>query len=82
MFTEELLRCPDEFLSFNCWLFQAQFDASELITQRELVSQRVSEELHERATSFGILCDDISLVRDQIFPSDVSYLVCSCFTWR
>lgn len=39
----------------------AQFDASELITQRELVSERVSEELHQRASSFGILCDDIAL---------------------
>ncbi|XP_064646628.1 prohibitin 1-like [Lineus longissimus] len=39
----------------------AQFDASELITQREVVSQRVSEELRDRAHSFGILCDDISL---------------------
>ncbi|VEL16089.1 unnamed protein product [Protopolystoma xenopodis] len=39
----------------------AQFDASELITQRELVSQRVNEYLTERASSFGILLDDISL---------------------
>lgn len=40
----------------------AQFDASELITQRELVSQRVNEYLTERAASFGILLDDIALV--------------------
>ncbi|VDP53851.1 unnamed protein product [Schistosoma curassoni] len=40
----------------------AQFDASELITQRELVSQRVNEDLTQRASSFGILLDDIALV--------------------
>lgn len=39
----------------------AQFDASDLITQRELVSTRVSEELTERALQFGIILDDISL---------------------
>jgi len=39
----------------------AQFDAGELITQRELVSQRVSEELTERANQFGLILDDISL---------------------
>jgi prohibitin 1 len=39
----------------------AQFDAHEMITQREVVSQRVSDELTERANQFGILLDDISL---------------------
>ncbi|KAL5005810.1 hypothetical protein ScPMuIL_016968 [Solemya velum] len=39
----------------------AQFDASELITNREMVSQKVSEELYQRADSFGIILDDISL---------------------
>ncbi|XP_031559373.1 prohibitin-like [Actinia tenebrosa] len=39
----------------------AQFDAGELITQRELVSQKVQEDLTERAASFGITLDDISL---------------------
>ncbi|KAL5104464.1 Protein l 2 37Cc [Taenia crassiceps] len=41
----------------------AQFDASELITQRELVSQHVNESLTERAASFGILLDDIALTQ-------------------
>jgi prohibitin 1 len=40
----------------------AQFDASELITQREVVSQRVSEMLTERAHQFGIVLDDMSIV--------------------
>jgi len=40
----------------------AQFDAGELITQREVVSQKVSEDLIERAGQFGIICDDISIV--------------------
>ncbi|XP_063411741.1 prohibitin 1-like [Mytilus trossulus] len=39
----------------------AQFDASEMITQREIVSHRVSEELTERAAQFGLILDDISL---------------------
>ncbi|XP_041368528.1 prohibitin-like [Gigantopelta aegis] len=39
----------------------AQFDASELITQRELVSQKVNESLTERAFGFGLILDDISL---------------------
>lgn len=47
--------------------FQAQYDASELITQREMVSQRVNEELRERAQTFGILLDDISLVSLKIY---------------
>lgn len=39
----------------------AQFDAHEMITQRESVSQRVSVELCERAAQFGLLLDDISI---------------------
>jgi len=40
----------------------AQFDAGELITQREIVSQKVNEELTDRAAQFGLILDDISLV--------------------
>ena len=39
----------------------AEFDAGELITQRELVSQRVGEFLTERASQFGLILDDIAL---------------------
>ncbi|KAG5900703.1 hypothetical protein JTB14_038221 [Gonioctena quinquepunctata] len=39
----------------------AQFDAGELITQRDLVSQKVSDDLTERANQFGVILDDISL---------------------
>lgn len=39
----------------------AQFDASELITQRELVSQKVNEELTNRGEQFGLILDDIAL---------------------
>merc|ERR1712126_559952 len=39
----------------------AQFDASELITQRDVVSHTVQETLTERAASFGLILDDISL---------------------
>ena len=40
----------------------AQFDASDLITQRELVSQKVNDMLTTRAANFGLTLDDISLV--------------------
>merc|ERR1712029_1289340 len=39
----------------------AQFDAGELITQRELVSAKVNEALTERANQFGLILDDISI---------------------
>lgn len=39
----------------------AQFDAGELITQRELVSQKVTDDLMERASQFGVILDDISI---------------------
>ena len=47
----------------HCFLFQAQFDASELITQREMVSQAISQQLVKRAASFGVILDDIAIVR-------------------
>lgn len=39
----------------------AQFDASELITQRTAVSQKINSLLRERALSFGVILDDISI---------------------
>ena len=39
----------------------AQFDASELITQRTNVSQQISSLLTERANQFGLILDDISI---------------------
>ncbi|MBN3312026.1 PHB protein, partial [Atractosteus spatula] len=39
----------------------ARFDAGELITQREMVSRQVSEDLIERASTFGLILDDVSL---------------------
>lgn len=45
----------------------AQFDASELITQRTSVSQQISSLLTERANQFGLILDDISIV---ILPHD------------
>merc|ERR1712095_133026 len=39
----------------------AQFDAGELITQREMVSARVNQELTTRASQFGLILDDISI---------------------
>lgn len=39
----------------------AQFDASELITQREIVSSRIREELNKRAKEFNIELEDVSI---------------------
>ena len=39
----------------------AQFDAGELITQRELVSAKIRDELLKRASEFNINLEDVSL---------------------
>lgn len=39
----------------------AQFDAAELITQREVVSQRIREELADRSREFNIKLEDVSI---------------------
>lgn len=39
----------------------AQFNASELITQRERVSRLIAQYLHKRAGEFGILFEDVSI---------------------
>jgi len=47
----------------------AQYDASELITQREAVSRQVREALTKRANEFHIKLDDVSIV-DLSFSSE------------
>lgn len=44
----------------------AQFDASELITQREVVSAKIREELYKRARDFNIALEDVSIVSNAI----------------
>lgn len=39
----------------------AQFDAAELITQREAVSNRIREDLLRRASEFNIALEDVSI---------------------
>lgn len=39
----------------------AQFDASELITQREIVSAKIRDDLMKRAAEFNITLEDVSL---------------------
>ncbi len=39
----------------------AQFDAAELITQREVVSARIREDLLKRAKEFNIVLEDVSI---------------------
>lgn len=46
----------------------AQFDASELITQREVVSARIREELIKRAHEFNIRLEDVSLTHLSFGP--------------
>lgn len=46
----------------------AQFNASQLITQREKVARLVRENLARRAARFNILLDDVSLTHVQFSP--------------
>ena len=39
----------------------AQFDADQLLTQREKVSRQIREALNERASEFGLILDDVSI---------------------
>eukprot|EP00160_Parvularia_atlantis_P015243 Unigene4257_Nuclearia_a/m.12969 Unigene4257_Nuclearia_a/g.12969 ORF Unigene4257_Nuclearia_a/g.12969 Unigene4257_Nuclearia_a/m.12969 type:complete len:250 (-) Unigene4257_Nuclearia_a:532-1281(-) len=52
----------------------AQFDAGELITQREMVSDRIRELLVTRGNQFNIIMDDISIV-DLTFGRDFTNAV-------
>jgi len=55
-----------------CHLFQAQYDASELITQREIVSHKITDELTTRGSHFGLILDDISIVSSLLHFSSVA----------
>jgi len=46
----------------------AQFNASQLITQREQVSRMIRERLQDRARSFNIVMDDVSLTHVAFSP--------------
>ncbi|CAF4339733.1 unnamed protein product, partial [Rotaria sordida] len=46
----------------------SQFDAIQLIIQRTLISQRVSELVTECAAQFGLLLDDISITHLNFRP--------------
>lgn len=46
----------------------AQFNASELVKQREEVSRRIRERLTERAKDFNILLDDVSITHLNFSP--------------
>ncbi|KAM3510208.1 hypothetical protein MY10362_000126 [Beauveria mimosiformis] len=46
----------------------AQFNASQLITQREMVARLVRENLSRRAARFNILLDDVSLTHLEFSP--------------
>ena len=50
----------------------AQYDAGELITQREIVSRQVREHLTKRANEFGILLDDVSITDTSFSPEFTS----------
>jgi prohibitin 2 len=45
----------------------AQFNASQLIVQRELVSKMIQVRLIERAAHFHILLDDVSITNLKVF---------------
>ena len=39
----------------------AQFDADQLLTQRDKVSKQIREALQERAVEFGLILEDVSI---------------------
>ncbi len=45
-----------------------QFDAAELITQREIISQKIRKELSTRANEFGIKLEDVSITHMTFGP--------------
>ncbi|CAF4302072.1 unnamed protein product, partial [Rotaria sordida] len=51
---------------------RSQFDAIQLIIQRTLISQRVSELVTECAAQFGLLLDDISITHLNFRPEFTS----------
>jgi hypothetical protein len=55
----------------------AQFNASQLITQREMVAKLVRDNLAKRAARFNILLDDVSLT----VCSGGFLLRCLCWGW-
>lgn len=58
----------------------AQFNASQLITQREMVARLVRENLSKRAARFNIMLDDVSLTVCTIvclFSAEQSLMICS-----
>lgn len=46
----------------------AQFNASQLITQRERVSKLVRDQLHLRSKIFNVLLDDVSITHVAFSP--------------
>ena len=56
----------------------AQFNASQLITQRENVSRLVRENLVKRAARFNILLDDVSLTVSIFTPTVPTFLLIIC----
>lgn len=50
----------------------AQFNASQLITQRESVARMVRENLSKRAARFNILLDDVSLTVRSKYPGMIN----------
>lgn len=61
----------------------AQFNASQLITQREMVSRLVRENLMKRALRFNIVLDDVSITHVAFSPEFTSAVeakqVCDCY---
>merc|ERR1719230_2559744 len=46
----------------------AQYNASQLIVQRDLVSRMIRQRLHQRASDFNILLDDVSITHLNFSP--------------
>ncbi|KAG1468136.1 hypothetical protein G6F56_004017 [Rhizopus delemar] len=56
----------------------SQFDASELITQREVVSAKVREELYKRARDFNLDLEDVSIFTNAIEQKQIAQQEAEC----
>lgn len=51
----------------------AQFNASQLITQRQQVSLMVKNQLIDKARDFHFLIDDVAIVKFMLIKTDLSF---------
>lgn len=67
-----MVRRPLTLPLLACFQHALNLVASELITNREIVSARIRDDLLNRAKEFNIMLEDVSIVRPAIFHDCLS----------